>query len=226
MCTVSFVPLKDSVLITSNRDESVVRGLTLPTKEYWINNIKSTYPKDEKSVGTWIGYNEYNSIAVLLNGAFIKHESTPPYKKSRGLIITEILSTKNSIETVDKYDFNDIEPFTLILYQNYLLIEFRWDGKELFKKHLSTNACHLWNSATLYSNKIEKNNQLDLKLLLSNTITQKEILDFHKSKKYETQLREQSIINNIKTLSITQVVFSNEKTEMLYKDLMPAMADV
>ena len=125
MCTVSFVPLNSSVLITSNRDESISRGLTLYPKEYKINNIKCTFPKDEKSLGTWIGYNEFNDVAVLLNGAFIKHESKTPYKKSRGLIITEMLSNPSSINDLEQQNFTDIEPFTLIVYSKEKLFEYK-----------------------------------------------------------------------------------------------------
>lgn len=223
MCTVSFVPLNSSVLITSNRDESISRGLTLYPKEYKINNIKCTFPKDEKSLGTWIGYNEFNDVAVLLNGAFIKHESKTPYKKSRGLIITEMLSNPSSINDLEQQNFTDIEPFTLIVYSKEKLFEYKWDGKTFYNNQLPTNTCHLWNSATLYSNQIEQQNRAELNSIFTNCITQQEVYNFHHSKKYETQLQKDSLLNNINTISITQVVSNGKKTEMLYKDLTPVM---
>ena len=53
MCSVSFVPLEDGFLLTSNRDEKRFRP-TIEPKIYLENKVKLLYPKDEKAGGTWI----------------------------------------------------------------------------------------------------------------------------------------------------------------------------
>lgn len=219
MCTVSFVPLKDGICITSNRDENVERGNTTIPLKYTFNGTVLTYPKDEKSNGTWIGFNEYNSIAVILNGAFKNHQHQPPYRHSRGLIIPQILSQKNSMQAMEFFSCHDIEPFTLILFYENNLFEFRWNGIQLHKNHLSTSNVYVWNSATLYTNQQEKNNQLALEKTYQQGISKSSIIQFHASKKYEHQLPQNSLINNIKTISITQVVYNNEGVKMQYNNL-------
>lgn len=216
MCTVSFVPTKQGAIISSNRDENVARGNTISPTTYVENKVKLVYPKDEKGTGTWIGYNEFNFMAVLLNGAFEKHLYKPPYKQSRGLIIPFVLSNNNPIAAIQHYNFNEIEPFTLILFGNNNLLEFRWDGKKLFTQKLSNQQCHLWNSATLYSKELEAKNRNELVDGYLNSISPKDIYQFHITKKYELQLPLDSAINNIKTVSLTQLIATPNSTKMEY----------
>ncbi|MFY8127448.1 MAG: NRDE family protein [Chitinophagaceae bacterium] len=219
MCTVSFVPTISGVIITSNRDENILRGNTNYPLEYFENKVSHVYPKDEKGSGTWIGYNEFNYVAVLLNGAFEKHVSKPPYKQSRGKIIPTILSCNNPTLAVEQINFIGIEPFTLILYGNKSLVEYKWDGNKLHSNFLHSNQCYLWNSATLYSKEMEVQNQKELNYLCSSLTSKNDVFDFHYSKKYELQLPQNSALNNIKTVSITQVIIVQNHAEMVYKDL-------
>ncbi|MGA9639098.1 NRDE family protein, partial [Flavobacterium sp.] len=69
MCTVSFVKIGEKVIITSNRDESVVRLNAIHPKNYTVNNKNVIYPKDPKAGGTWYVVDEKGTIIVLLNGA-------------------------------------------------------------------------------------------------------------------------------------------------------------
>ena len=56
-----------------------------------LPNKKIIFPKDAKAGGTWFAAADTGVIAVLLNGAFKKHIAQPPYRKSRGLILLEIM---------------------------------------------------------------------------------------------------------------------------------------
>ncbi len=58
MCTVSFVKTADSIIITSNRDEKIIRPSAIPPKSYRVNNQNLIYPKDPKAGGTWFATNE------------------------------------------------------------------------------------------------------------------------------------------------------------------------
>jgi len=66
----------------------------------------------------------------LLNGAFKKHIAQPPYRKSRGLVLLEIVEADEPQSFFKQLDLFDIEPFTVVLHQPGLLHEFRWDGKD------------------------------------------------------------------------------------------------
>ena len=95
MCTVSFVPTKNGVCITSNRDEKVSRKKAISPQKTTINNKVITFPKDPQAGGTWFAHDDKNVI-VLLNGAEEKHISKGNYRKSRGLIVLDLISSKLS----------------------------------------------------------------------------------------------------------------------------------
>ena len=54
---------------------------------------KIIFPKDPKAGGTWYAIDEFGTILVLLNGADEKHKVQLPYRKSRGLIVLDIISS-------------------------------------------------------------------------------------------------------------------------------------
>src|SRR5215203_4046611 len=113
MCTVTFIPLSDRVFITHNRDEQKSRTKALPPANYIINDQTVLFPKDSQGGGSWIGINKRGHSAVLLNGAFDKHIQAPSYRKSRGLILLDILASHDLLQTFQTIDLENIEPFTL-----------------------------------------------------------------------------------------------------------------
>ncbi|MGK4569406.1 NRDE family protein [Flavobacterium sp. 3HN19-14] len=129
MCTVSFVKANDKIIITSNRDEQVLREAAIEPQNYTVNDKKLIYPKDPKAGGTWYAIDGPGNVMVLLNGAAEKHEVKPPYRKSRGLIVLDIISGKSPFESWKQIDLDNIEPFTLILFEKRtFLYRLRWDG--------------------------------------------------------------------------------------------------
>jgi uncharacterized protein with NRDE domain len=138
MCTVSFVPVKDKFIITSNRDEKTSRKIAIRPQLSVYNGQKLIFPKDADAGGTWIVMKENGDAAVLLNGAFICHDAEPPYRSSRGIILLNIFSAERPSVTFTKISLQDIEPFTLIMLENNCLYEFRWDGTEKYCKLLCT----------------------------------------------------------------------------------------
>lgn len=220
MCTVTYLPTSNGAIITSNRDESICRMKNLSPARYLHTNQWLTYPKDEKGNGTWIGCNENNGIAVLLNGAFTKHQQKPPYKHSRGLIIPTILQSTNPAEALELMNLKGIEPFTIIIYFNNQLSEYRWDEHILHITKLNTAKAYCWNSATLYDKTLEEQNN---SLLLQQVMLDKSaeaIVSFHQNLFYEKQLPQDSLTNNIKTISISQIAINNEKLKFTYYDLL------
>ncbi|MCF2875919.1 MULTISPECIES: NRDE family protein [unclassified Tenacibaculum] len=152
MCTVTYLPLgNNDFILTSNRDEDPKRR-TIPPKEYNEDGIKLKYPKDELAGGTWIGLSEKNRLICLLNGGFTKHVRAASYKMSRGIIVKELLKVNNPVEIINQFDFNGIEPFTIVLVdweKTLNAYELVWDGEEKHFQELGDQP-KIWSSSTLY----------------------------------------------------------------------------
>ena len=223
MCTVTFIPAKDRYYITSNRDEKSGRKQALPPATYCYDDITLVYPKDADAGGTWIALHNNGNAAVLLNGAFIAHVSQPPYKKSRGLIFLDIISGDMPVEKFQRIDLTNIEPFTLVVFENDSLNECRWDGSRKYHKQLNKNQHHIWSSATLYNEEIvKKREQWFAKWLKENpTPSMQDILHFHQfAGEGDTQndlLMNRG--NNMLTVSVTGIEFNDERATMHYIDL-------
>lgn len=223
MCTVSFVNANGKIIITSNRDEQVLRSAIEP-KNYLINNKKILFPKDPKAGGTWYAIDESANVLVLLNGAAEKHSHRPPYRKSRGLIVLDIISFHSPIELWDTIDLENIEPFTLVLYQNQNLYQLRWNGTEKEKLILDISKNYIWSSTTLYPKEIrEQRSKWFYNFLETKTeITETEMFNFHRYTE-EKNTENGLVINRndfLKTLSITQTVIDKNKVKMTYSDLI------
>lgn len=220
MCTVTFIKTNKGAIITSNRDEKIVRAKALAPIEYLINNKRVTFPKDPQAGGTWIAQTN-NTCVVLLNGAEEKHISAPPYRKSRGQIVLDLISGDAIIDW-QLINLENIEPFTLIVYQNEKLFQFRWNGNVKENIELNPNKAYIWSSSTLYSKETKaKREEWFIAFLNKNPQpTPNQLIDFHsftQSSNIENGL--QINRNNIyKTVSITQIE-KNNCTTMNYIDL-------
>ncbi len=220
MCTVSYVSTTLGYILTSNRDEKLSRKLAKQP----IQDGGILYPKDLEKNGTWIAVKNNGDAICLLNGAFEKHTITTIYKKSRGLIVLEIIKEKNMFDFISMIDLTNIEPFTLVIIENKKLVECRWDGAKKHFKFLSTKKNYLWRSCTLYNKDIIKLSENLFTIWISNKleITQKEIVDFHKNTKVID--KENSFLvhrnNELSTVSITSIQKNNQELLMQYEDLI------
>ena len=226
MCTVTFLPLKNNgFILTSNRDESPVRK-TIPPKTYVENGIELTYPKDELAGGTWIGMSNKNRLVCLLNGGFEKHKRNSHYRMSRGVVVKNILSVDAPVEYIQNYDFDDIEPFTIVLVdwdsdlETYELV---WDGSQKHFQKLAQEP-KIWSSSTLYNSEMKEERKEWFQEWLENhkEYTQEEILEFHQSTDKgteETTLKMKRPF--VETVSVTSVKKQNE-VSLQYIDLKPA----
>lgn len=224
MCTVSFVSFNGKIIITSNRDEKVIRPNAIEPKNYFINNKNIIFPKDPKAGGTWFAVDESGTILVLLNGANEKHKVELPYRKSRGLIVLDMISSLSSKDFWQEIDLEYIEPFTLVLFQDNELFQLRWDGTNKERLTLDTEENHVWSSVTLYSKEIRENRAdwfhsfLDSNAILSEI----EMLHFHRYAEKDN-LENGLVINRkeeLKTLSITQSVTEMNKVAIVHHDLI------
>lgn len=224
MCTVTYIPTKDGAILTSNRDEHISRGIALYPEFYQLSDRKLVFPKDSKAGGTWFISNEHGDTGVLLNGAFEKHISMPPYRKSRGHVLPEIFQSDSPFDALKRYDLSGIENFTIILLEQGMLREFKWDGEKLRTKLHDNEQAHIWSSVTLYDENMiaERHSWFYNWLVLHPEITQKDILNFH-SNTHLTNKEFGLLIsrkNKISTTSITSLCIEQQKAELLHKDFI------
>lgn len=223
MCTVSVVSANGKIIISSNRDEAVYRPKAIEPRNYLVNNKNIIFPKDPKAGGTWFAVDENGIVLVLLNGANEKHIHQPPYRKSRGLIVLDIISSLSPITFWYEIDLLEIEPFTIILFQNNQLFQLRWDGKNKDSIQLEVGINHIWSSTTLYSKDIRDNrsNLFDAFLNSKSIVSEKDMFHFHRYTEEGNQENGLVINRNetLKTLSITQAILEENKVEIVYNDL-------
>ena len=224
MCTVSFVKSFDKVIITSNRDEKVVRASAIAPQNYIVKGKNVIFPKDPKAGGTWYVVDETGTVLVLLNGANEKHQMQLSYRKSRGLIVLDLIGSPSPKDFWVEIDLEKIEPFTLVLFQNQQLFQLRWNGVSKESIELNSNEKHIWSSSTLYPAEIRKERSDAFYTFLDNNpvISENEMYQFHRYSDAGNQ--ENGLVinrnNELKTLSITQSVIENNKVSILHYDLV------
>lgn len=223
MCTVSYVFANGKTIITSNRDEKVARPNAVEPKNYLVNNKKVIFPKDQKAGGTWYAITDDASVLVLLNGADEKHQLKSSYRKSRGLIVLDIISANSAIEYWKSIDLSDIEPFTLVLYQSKKLYQLRWNEIEKQTTSLNATQNYIWSSSTLYSKEIrdKRANWFATFIDTKPQVNEIEMFNFHRYA--EGDNKEHGLVINrndiLKTLSITQTVIDKNKVVLSHYDL-------
>lgn len=223
MCTVSFVPkTADTFILTSNRDEEPGRK-TIPPRLYHMDGTSMVFPKDEVAGGTWIGVSKQKRVVCLLNGGFTPHKRRDSYRMSRGIIVTDLLTTKDLIPAIDNYDFNGIEPFTIILVdwnEKLQLLELIWDGRfpHFNEKPLVPT---IWSSSLLYPVSVKQKREAWFDNFLNSTsnLTEEALLHFHKTAG-EGSSDNDLIMDRgfVRTKSISQIVLK-EKARFHYEDL-------
>ena len=223
MCTVTFIPVNGRLFITSSRDENASRSKALIPAAYQQDGVALLYPKDTVANGSWIALNQNGNAAVLLNGAFIKHEPISPYRKSRGLIFLDIIAHPQPKFFFTAIELDNIEPFTLVLFVNSCLYECRWDGKEKYCKQMDESRRHIWSSATLYAPAIisSRKNWFAKWITETDSPTQETIFNFHRFAGDGDNSN--SILMNrggkMLTVSITGIELDNDKGIMQYFDV-------
>lgn len=229
MCTVTFFPLQGSgFILTSNRDERLSRSDVLPPASYSFGNERLYFPRDQESSGTWIACSSLKKTFCLLNGAFECHTSEPPYRKSRGLVLLELIQADDARWYLENEGLSGIEPFTLVMVSeiegNVMLEELRWDGKSYVLKELNPRIPQIWSSVTLYSREIQQTREDWFHHWLKENPmpVQNDLLHFHRfggrgDRENDLLMKRQ---NDRQTISITSVLSDKGRIEMCYEDLI------
>jgi len=224
MCTVSFVKVDKTVIITSNRDEKVLRPSAIEPQYYLVNQKRILFPKDKKAGGTWYAVDEYSNVLVLLNGAEERHTVKESYRRSRGLIVLDLIGSHSPRLAWDTVDLEGIEPFTIVLFENQRLYQLRWDEQAKEQQELDTNQPYIWSSSTLYSAAMRLQRALWFHAFRKTNpdLNEEALFQFHRYT--ETENKEHGLVINrndtLKTLSITQTVIDSNKVTNHYADLI------
>lgn len=223
MCTVSFIPVKDRVFITSNRDEKLVRSRAIPPQQYNSGNVRLVFPKDAEAGGTWIVLRENGDAAVLLNGGFQKHLPFPPYRRSRGLVLLDIIKEAEHVNHFMQMNLEKIEPFTLVILEKNKLYECRWDGSNKSSKELSNTVPHIWSSVTLYDEIVirKRESWFAQWLQVNPHPSTEDIIEFHLSGGEGDEQNDfrMNRNNHLLTVSVTNIEINKDNANMRYFDL-------
>jgi hypothetical protein len=155
MCTVSYLPLPNGeFLLTSSRDEKTARPSARFPVSRIINDHTVYFPQDPQGHGSWIATSRksgaIHTTVCLLNGGFFAHTPRPPYRHSRGLVVLDVFRYVSVANWLARYDFHNLEPFTLIVVQSGKLWEVRWDGQTVYSRKPNPTRPAIWSSVTLY----------------------------------------------------------------------------
>ena len=222
MCTVTIVPkCNHDFVLTSNRDEAPDRVSLVPNF-YTINDTRVLFPKDKKG-GTWIGVSEKNRVVCLLNGGFVKHQRQSNYRLSRGIVVNDFMISDDIVSTIEAYNCEDIEPFTIVIADWNTILKFYelvWDGKCKHFIELPLEP-RIWSSATLYSEGMTKERQQWFENFEAfNDLNSDSILKFHSTANRDNM--DYDVVMNrdfVRTTSITQVEKRGYDVGMRYENL-------
>lgn len=222
MCTLTYVPLKSGNVITSNRDESPLRNATELTSYLTQTHNEYLIAKEPLYGGTNTAIGIKNRNTFLLNGAFKPHDMTLKYGTSRGIVLLKSLDYDNAFLFADDFDFDKVQPFTLLDFKDTIR-ELRWDGKKIYKTEYSVDEPHIWASAQMYLEKAQENRKKWFAQLLNKeNLDAQEILDFHFHGGNGDPENDMVMNRNnvVRTISISQVVKTNDKKHVAHYDLV------
>lgn len=195
----------------------------MPPAIHEFSSGRFLFPKDSHAGGTWIAGHENGNAVVFLNGAFKAHVHEPPYRKSRGLILLDLLDHTTPFNCFLAINLNSIEPFTAIIRDNGHIFECRWDGAKKHYQELDTTTPHIWSSATLYDEQVSNKRKSWFEEWIRNNPEpdQEQILTFHQFTG-DGDTHNDLLMNRegkVFTVSITGIAISPSSMVMDYLDL-------
>ena len=223
MCTVTYIPQSpDSFVLSSNRDENPARSPRNLTRLETGGNAM-VFPRDTAAGGSWIIAENNNRVVCVLNGAFEKHHHQPPSKKSRGIMALEFFRFPRAGVFASEYDFEGIEPFTMVIVEKGELFELRWDENQAHFRELDVRGFHIWSSATLYPEPVREKRKGWFQNWLANRgdFGLEAIHALHRNGGEGDHMNDYVMNRGIvQTVSITHIVKKAGSLEFIYHDLL------
>lgn len=223
MCTVTYIPAPDKIMLTSNRDEQHRRSTAIAPAVYDLPSGRVLFPKDADAGGTWIAAHENGNAIVLLNGGWVPHTPQPPYRKSRGLILLDLIGSSSPYLHFTTLALDGIEPFTAVIVEEGQLYECRWDGIEPSGRQLDAGVPHIWSSVTLYGPEVvaKRKQWFNSWLTTHRRPFQEDVLRFHQFTGDGDQHNDLLMHRpgKVSTVSVTSLAISAGLMVMHYLDL-------
>ncbi len=225
MCTVTYIRTGKEIILTANRDEQPTRATALPPRKYRIREKNVIYPEDPVSNGSWFAVDEHGNSAIVLNGADKKHRAAPPYRKSRGLILTDLIGRPSPLGHWAAIDLRRIEPFTIILSEQNNLYQLSWNGSVKMQLEKDPQKDYIWSSPTLYDEGVraQRMQWLDDFRLGKAVLSGDDMLYFHRNTRSadKTNGLMMNRDNHLRTLSITQARITPGMVDVYYFQVIP-----
>ena len=222
MCLVSFIPIEDGYVLSSNRDEFPIRDAVSVVSEQ-VSGVTLTFPQDTQG-GSWIICSDRDQVVCLLNGAFDNHVRQLPYRISRGVMMKHFFQHKSAIDFFEDYDFWGIEPFTMVIVDRGRLYEFRWNGHTKHILTLPFDETHIWSSSTLYDRESQIRREGLLRSLTStvdkNDLQAVEECHLYRNHNDISKGLYVELYDVVKTISHTQVVRKSNHVWLNYHNLL------
>lgn len=220
MCTLTYIPTKTGLVLSSSRDELYSRPTLPPAKRKTL-----IYPKDLQAGGTWFAANQKGSLACLLNGAFEHYIPKKKYPKSRGHVVLERFNYKHPSDFWKNISLEGIESFTLICIETkpaIQIFEFIWDEITKYEQILPSDRPFIRSSATLY----DENSKAERKRWFQDWIEKyqdaddRNITEFHNHPQDHSKKNSISILreNGLQTVSLSQFNLSGSQILFKYED--------
>lgn len=223
MCTVTYLPTEKGCLISSNRDEIITRSIAELPQCYVHGSRQLLYPRDPVGGGTWI-LTAPEATICLFNGGFKPHVRREEYRISRGLIPIRFFDFLSIDRFAQSFDFQGIEPFSLVVYQEGRLHYLVWDEQRVHLKELDAKTPKIWASSTLYSPEVQARRDELFEAWLGShpSFNQASIMAFHTSEDGDS---ENGLLinraNGLKTVSVTSIERNDAfESSMVYRDLI------
>jgi len=229
MCTLTYIPTKEGYIFTHNRDERSNRPTSKSFQQKEINGRSVYYPEDLEAHGSWIAFADNNTSACLLNGGRKTYVRKTPYRKSRGLVVLECFEFDSPNEFFENYDFQGIEPFTLLIRHRSGLFQITHDVDETNIKNHNPEKTNIWSSTTLYTKQVRAKREKWFTnwLAKSPELNPANIQAFHNSAG-DGDTENDLIMSRwgiLQTLSITQIAISGQQALLTYRDFIQQSAD-
>lgn len=223
MCTLSFYPIRNGFILTSNRDVDGNRPAALPPEEVWVENRKLVFPLDPQGKGTWICADDRGRVWILLNGARFKHLSEPPYRMSRGLLLLDPALHQDPDAFRQFANLEGIEPFTLVEASVDSIRVLRWDGNLREVEELDPAFPHIWSSSTLYAPEVARAREQVFSDWVSENdpLDREDLLAFHLSSGHGNPVDDRVLAfpSGQQTVSVSSLYMQSDFLNWLYLDL-------
>ena len=131
MCTVTVVPHETGIRLMCNRDERRTRPAAIPPRVYELGGRLAAFPVDPQGGGSWVGLNDADIAMALLNAASAPRRCAEAPKRSRGLIVRELLSCRSMphvLEAIASLDIGSFEAFRLVVVHGSAVAVATHDG--------------------------------------------------------------------------------------------------